>query len=267
MARRLFSQSITETDAFLDMPLTAQGLYFHLGMNADDDGFVSPRKIMRMVGANADDLRVLIAKRFVLSFDSGVVVIKHWLINNSIRRDRYHATTWQKELATLTTNEFGSYTEKRNFQQTLLNDISITTSNSDEDALKQPNDNQMETEVKLSKAKLSKVNNINTTDVVLAEKSPTKKTPSKNIDLLFDYWQEQIGYAITSKRQANRFACSNLIKKFGVEDVKRLVDGVLQAQGDRYGPKISDFSDLQSNLNKLLAWGRNHKQKGLVKIR
>lgn len=110
--RRMFSQDIVGSDAFNDMPATAQLLYFQLCMNADDDGFVSPRRIMRMIGANEDDLRVLIAKRFVLAFpDTSVVVIKHWRLNNFIRNDRYKKTTYTKELEMLTFNEFGAYTE------------------------------------------------------------------------------------------------------------------------------------------------------------
>ena len=76
--RRMFAKTITESDAFLDMPLSTQALYFHLGMNADDDGFVnSPKRIQRLAGASEDDLRLLIAKRFVLAFESGIIVIKH----------------------------------------------------------------------------------------------------------------------------------------------------------------------------------------------
>ena len=109
----MFSQSIIDTDAFLDMPLSSQALYFHLGMSADDDGFVNPRRVMRIIGANSDDLKVLATKRFILTFDSGVVVIKHWKLNNFIRTDRYALTTYTAELATLTTNDFGAYTEQK----------------------------------------------------------------------------------------------------------------------------------------------------------
>ena len=100
--KRMFSQQITESDAFLDMPLSAQALYFHLGMNADDDGFVnSPKRIQRVIGANDDDLKLLIAKRFIIAFESGVVVIKHWKINNYIQKDRYTPTVYVEEKALL----------------------------------------------------------------------------------------------------------------------------------------------------------------------
>jgi hypothetical protein len=95
--RRMFSKSIIRTDNFLDMPLTAQCLYFHLGIEADDDGFVTPKMVMRTLGSNEDDLKVLIAKQFVIPFESGVIVIRHWKENNYIQSDRYKPTIYQKE--------------------------------------------------------------------------------------------------------------------------------------------------------------------------
>ncbi len=112
--RRMFSMQIIDSDAFMDMSQTAQLLYFHLAMRADDDGFIgNPRKIMRSVGSNDDDLRVLLGKRFLLTFDSGIVVIKHWRIHNLIRADRHTDTTYQLEKKQLGLNEYGAYTEAR----------------------------------------------------------------------------------------------------------------------------------------------------------
>ena len=111
--RRMFAKSIVLSDAFLDMPLSARCLYFTLGMFADDDGFVgSPKGIMRQCGASQDDMKILLEKRFVLAFDSGVVVIKHWRINNYLRNDRYQSTTYLEEKETLTFDEKNAYTEK-----------------------------------------------------------------------------------------------------------------------------------------------------------
>lgn len=109
--RRLFSPDIVESDAFLDMPMSSQALYFHLGMHADDDGFVSPKMIMRILGASTDDLKILLAKRFLLEFENGVVVIKHWLIHNTIRRDRYKETRYLEEKNSLFIKENGSYSD------------------------------------------------------------------------------------------------------------------------------------------------------------
>ena len=110
--RRMFAKTIIDSDMFLDMPLSTQALYFHLSMRADDDGFINnPRKIQRMIGASDDDLKVLVMKRFILPFDSGVVVIKHWKIHNYIRNDRYKETVYQEEKAQLELKENGAYTE------------------------------------------------------------------------------------------------------------------------------------------------------------
>jgi hypothetical protein len=112
--RRMFSPQIIDSDAFLDMPPSAQNLYFHFSMRADDDGFVgNPKKIMRMLGAMEDDFKVLIAKRFVLTFESEVIVIKHWLIHNLIRADLYVETLHKKEKRLIGLNENGAYTELR----------------------------------------------------------------------------------------------------------------------------------------------------------
>ena len=110
--RRMFAKTIIDSDMFLDMPLSTQALYFHLSMRADDDGFINnPRKIQRMIGAADDDLKVLVMKRFILPFDSGVVVIKHWKIHNYIRNDRYKETVYLEEKAQLELKENGVYTE------------------------------------------------------------------------------------------------------------------------------------------------------------
>lgn len=111
--KRMFAKSIVLSDAFLDMPMSARCLYFTLSMLADDDGFVSaPRSIMRQCGASQDDLLILLSKRYILAFDSGVIVIKHWRINNYLRADRYTETTYLEEKSTLKLDEKGSYTEK-----------------------------------------------------------------------------------------------------------------------------------------------------------
>lgn len=109
--RRMFAKTIIDSDAFLDMPLSAQALYFHLSMRADDDGFVNnPKKIQRMIGASDDDYKILIAKSFVLLFESGVIVIKHWRINNYIQKDRYKGTVYTEEKDFLTVKDNGAYT-------------------------------------------------------------------------------------------------------------------------------------------------------------
>ena len=100
--KRMFTQKIIDSDAFLDMPLSTQALYFHLNMRADDDGFVNnPKRIQRTVGASEDDLKLLIAKRFLICFENGVIVIKHWRMHNTLKSDRYRPTQYQEEYALL----------------------------------------------------------------------------------------------------------------------------------------------------------------------
>lgn len=118
--RRMFSKQIVQTDAFMDMPVSSQLLYFHLAMEADDDGFVSsPRRIMKLIGSPVDDYNILLAKRFILQFESGICVIKHWRIHNYIQSDRYTETKYLEEKKALELKENGAYTE-------CIQDVSIS---------------------------------------------------------------------------------------------------------------------------------------------
>lgn len=108
--RRMFAKTIIDSDAFLEMPSTTQLLYFHLAMRADDDGFVNkPKSIMRMIGGKDDDLKLLFVKKFLIPFESGVVVIKHWKIHNYIRKDTYTETKYKEEKASLELDENSAY--------------------------------------------------------------------------------------------------------------------------------------------------------------
>lgn len=108
--RRMFAKTIIDSDIFLEMPQSTQNLYFHLAMRADDDGFINnPKAIMRSVGCREDDIKLLIGKQFLIPFESGVVVIKHWKIHNYIRPDRYSETKCQTEKKTLLLDENKSY--------------------------------------------------------------------------------------------------------------------------------------------------------------
>ena len=110
--KRMFTQKIIDSDAFLDMPLSAQALYFHLNMRADDDGFVNnPKRVTKLVSASEDDLKILLIKRFIIGFSSGVIVIKHWRMHNTLKSDRYHPTDYQEEFAQLGIKPNKAYTE------------------------------------------------------------------------------------------------------------------------------------------------------------
>lgn len=114
--RRMFAKVIVGRDSFMQMPLTTQALYFHLAINADDEGFVSnPHTIQRMIGASEDDFKLLMAKSFILNFSSGIVVIKDWKIHNYIRGDRIRSTVFRDEknqVFTNADNEYEFITEK-----------------------------------------------------------------------------------------------------------------------------------------------------------
>ena len=109
--RRMFAKTIIDSDAFLDMPQTTQLLYFHLAMRADDDGFINnPKSIMRNARCTDDDLKLLAVKKYIIPFENGIVVIKHWKIHNYIAKDRYKETKYKEEKATLSLDENNAYT-------------------------------------------------------------------------------------------------------------------------------------------------------------
>lgn len=141
--RRMFTMKIVDSDPFLDMPMSTQCLYFHLNMRADDDGFVNnSKRIQRMIGASEDDLKLLLAKRFILGFENGVVVIKHWRMHNLLRKDRHTPTQYIEERDTLAINENGAYTEKP-----IIEAVATTW---------QPNGNQVATEDSIGEDRLGK---------------------------------------------------------------------------------------------------------------
>lgn len=108
--KRMFNNSVVGSDDFLEMPDSSQNLYFHLSMQADDDGFVDNWKsIMRMTGKKEDDLKILIAKSFIIPFDTGILVIKHWRLNNYIQKDRYKETIHKKEKSQLAVGKNNVY--------------------------------------------------------------------------------------------------------------------------------------------------------------
>lgn len=134
----MFAKTIIDSDAFLDMPLSTQALYFHLSMRADDDGFINnPKKIQRMVAASDDDLRLLAAKNFIIPFESGIVVIKHWKIHNYIQSDRYKPTVYVEEKALLNIKPNSAYT----LDTSCIHDVS-----------------EPETQVRLGKDRIGKIN-------------------------------------------------------------------------------------------------------------
>jgi hypothetical protein len=172
--RRMFAKTIIDSDAFLDMPQSTQLLYFHLSMRADDDGFINkPKSIMREVGCKDDDLKILASKKFLIPFESGVVVIKHWKIHNYIAKDRYTETKYKNEKAKLILDENNSYTECIH----LVDDC--------------------ETQVRLGKVRLGKVS-IEKPTMQEINEYQQDKCPSVDSNTFFEYydsndWQDKNG--------------------------------------------------------------------------
>ena len=165
--RRMFAKTIVDSDAFLDMPLSTQCLYFHLNMRADDDGFINnPKKIQRMIGASDDDLKVLMSKNFIIPFENGVVVIKHWKIHNYIRNDRYKETVYQEEKSRLIEKENKAY------------------------SLGIPNGYQMDTQVRLGKDSLGKDNIKKSPTLEEIQNYITEKKLKVNAKQFYDYFTE-----------------------------------------------------------------------------
>lgn len=239
--RRMFSPDIVDSDAFLDMPQTSQLLYFHLAMRADDDGFVSPKKIMRLVGAGEDDLKVLLTKRFVLAFQSGVIVIKHWLIHNLIRKDRYKETRYLEEKNQLIVKENGSYTE-------------LATNGL-------PNGNQMAPQVRLGKVRLGKVNN--TSKEVVAYGDP-------QINQVILFLRERIGGSPDGSAAENRRFAKLLLDRMKkdypdkdpVSQICSLIDYGIE---DKFhGKNITSFRYLYYNAQKIIASVKGDQRKVVI---
>src|SRR3990167_5611514 len=218
--KRVFCLKKVYKDAFLEMPQTSQLLYFHLAMRADDDGFVAnPKKVMRMIGSQDDDFKVLLAKRFILTFDSGICVIKHWLIHNLIRVDRYSETQWIKEKQMLVIDE---KTKKYSLNKPKIPVI--------------PSGNQVQPQVRLGKVRLS--TNVD------KEKAPVKKVRNPDIDELITFLKETLGLKLLdgSEKMNRRFALLALKKFKDKETIKQIIQ--VAAQNDFWKNKVTDFKGL-----------------------
>ena len=196
--RRMFAKTIIDSDAFLDMPLSTQALYFHLSMRADDEGFINnPKKIQRMVGSSEDDLKLLTAKRFILAFDSGVIVIKHWKLHNYIRSDRFKPTMYLEEKSQLITKENKAYS------------VGMTVGI--------PEADHLDTQVRLGKDRLGKVSKD-----ILSSSDEQDDVPYKEI---IDY----LNLKTSKSYKHSTSKTKSLIKArwnegFRVDDFKKVVD-------------------------------------------
>lgn len=269
----MFSAEIVGSDVFVDMPMSAQALYFHLCLHADDDGFISrPKQIMRMVGANEDDLKILIAKRYILPFESGVSVVKHWLVHNLIRSDLYTETTYKKEKSTLGLNEFGAYTELRDGIVPLKQIeepewLKRRRSERKTTEVKPPTARQRTADVPKSALRLGKVR-LGQVSIGKVNKdnnaAKAARVDKKDIDAALASWQTIIGMDVDSP--GNRKAIAALLRKMDHSKLDQLINGVAQSHEDQYAPRISDFVSLKRKLNDLLVWGKKRNISSMSKV-
>jgi len=191
----MFSLKVVDTDLFLDMPMTSQLLYFHLCMRADDDGFVnSPKKILKMIGCNDDDLKILMAKVFVIPFESGVCVIRDWKIHNYIQKDRYSETLYTKEKSLLVEGKNGEYTK-------CIQNVS-----------------NMDTQVRdrLGKDRLGKDSIIEEKKLAVVKKPTTPQ--AKFLESFSSLYESQTGYKFKSDKK-HFIIIATLIKKYSYDEI------------------------------------------------
>lgn len=209
--RRMFSKKITDTDAFLDMPLSSQALYFHLNMHADDDGFVSNTKtIRRMVGASEDDLKLLITKQFVLAFDDGITVIKDWRIHNYIQKDRYHSTMFADHKSELEIDKNQSYQRLSNVDTKCIQDV-----------------HEMDPQVRLGKVRIGKAR-LYKQDSKLNLPESDKKSKSKKTEKELNSDFEKLWALYPNKKgKKNAFNAYKRAIKKGTTN-KEIQDGIVK---------------------------------------
>jgi hypothetical protein len=244
--RRMFAKTIIDSDAFLDMPLSAQALYFHLAMRADDDGFINnPKKIMRVVGANQNDYDLLIAKKFVLVFENGVIVIKHWRIHNYIRSDRYKPTIYQDERKMLELKNNGAYTWKNDIPELTEDNLPVGIPDDIPDGY------QMETQDRLGKDSIGK-------DIDNIISNPPERDPIPYQQIIDLYNSICTSYPrVTKLSDARKKAIKARLKTYSLDDFKRLFEmaeasDFLKGKNDRNWSANFDWLIKDSNMAKVL---------------
>lgn len=210
--KRMFKKSIVLSDDFLDMPMSARCLYFTLGMFADDDGFInSPKAIMRQCGASLDDIRILIAKKYLLEFDTGIIVIRHWRLNNYLRRDRYTQTLCIRELKQIATDKSGAYFKLAEISESVSAEIPEAEETKEIEAVEETSEVERKPE-KESAAEKKKP---------LAEREPVNDIEHVEKEYLRNYSQLH-GLGIIRMEKpiinwtASRKMTKNAIRKYGV---------------------------------------------------
>ena len=231
--RRMFSKTVIDSDFFLDMPLSSQALYFHLSMRADDDGFINnPKKIQRMTGCSDDDIKLLIAKQFIIPFESGVVVIKHWKLHNYLRADRYKETIYHEEKSMLVEKDNKEYELGiPNGSQTVY---------------------QMDTQVRLGKDRLELGK-----DRLLLEGETEEEPHITKYQIIIDNWNE-LNLAQIRSINSNRLKLVQArVKEFSLEEIVQAIKSIrnssfLKGQNDRNWIITFDWFIKPNNFVKVL---------------
>jgi hypothetical protein len=248
--KRMFTQKIVDSDAFLDMPLSTQALYFHLNMHADDDGFVNnPKKIQRVIGASLDDLKLLIAKRFILVFENGVIVIKHWRMHNLLRKDRYNPTQYQDQMERLELKDNGAYTEKLPEPLEIKESESVATR-------WQPDDNQMAHRIGKDRIGKDRIGEVR------GEESVETATCQQVVDLFHSIC---VSYpAVKTLSESRKKAIRARLRVYSLEDFKSLFEkaeasSFLKGSNDRNWSATFDWLLKESNMVKVLEGNYDNK--------
>ena len=235
--RRMVSIDIIDTDQFLDMSHSAQNLYFHFLMRADDDGFISsPKKIMRMMGVPDDDLKVLITKKYLIPFESGVVVIKHWKIHNYIKKDRYKETMYIGEKAQLKEN-------KENVYSLVPECIQSGSKSEPQVRVRVRSELELEKEIEIDKDKYCEL--------------------SSQINAIFNIFYK-INPTINWGNKTSRKSAEFMIKKFGFEGVKKMAEQIVAVQGQEYCPVATTPYQMKEKLTQFkIFFDKNNNNKGI----
>ena len=251
--RRMFAKTIIDSDAFLEMPLSTQALYFHLSMRADDDGFLNnAKKVMRMIGANQNDLDLLLVKNFVIKFEDGICVIKHWRIHNYIQTDRYHETMYKDNKNLLNIDENKAYTLKNTGKKLEGNKIIEVIEPMDTECIQDVSKMDTQVRLELGKDSIGK-------DSIEKKKEKKKKTSSldeiindytSNLDLK-ETLQDFLKMRKAQKKVMTDRALKTLLKKLDTlattdeEKIERLEESICNCWLTVYPKK--DFNNNQKS--------------------
>lgn len=230
--KRMFSKDITGSDAFREMPPSSQALYFHLGMEADDDGFLDNYKgLMRSMSASDDDLKILLTKRFLILFPSKVVVVKHWLINNTIRKDRYSETKHLEEKRALVVKENGSYAELSSGK---------------------PSGNHTATQKSIGEDRKEEKRIVS---------APSAEEPGVQ-DFIKLFGGINPSYGELFKRSNQRASAGRLLKQHPIDWWAKFMEAYVGVLDDKFCPRATTPAQMEDKIAAITAYGRSRKSGG-----